>query len=80
MRCVHIKEVASRRSSAANTNTIPRTIPEEGGPIPLHRDTTRRERFAGVNLSTVSLRPPFGRQHGVVVLEQRLFELWLVVP
>jgi len=29
-----------RRSSAANTNRVPRTIPEEGGPIPLHRDTT----------------------------------------
>jgi len=28
-------------SSAADKHRVPRTIPEEGGPIPLHRDTTR---------------------------------------
>jgi len=33
-------EVGCRRRSAANTNRVPRTTLEEGGPIPLHRDTT----------------------------------------
>jgi len=32
--------VGCRRSSAANENRVPRTITEEGRPIPLHRDTT----------------------------------------
>ena len=32
--------ILCRRRSAANKNRVPRTIPEEGGPIPLHRDTT----------------------------------------
>jgi len=32
--------VGCRRRSAANKNRVPRTIPEEGGPIPLHRDRT----------------------------------------
>jgi len=37
-RCSKVK-VGCRRRSAANKNRVPRTISEEGGPIPLHRDT-----------------------------------------
>jgi len=36
---IWLYKVGCRRSSAANKNRFPRTIPEEGGPIPLHRDT-----------------------------------------